>query len=217
VRDTGIGIASDKIERIFQPFEQATIAAGGYTSGTGLGLPIARKILELFGTTIHVASELGKGSEFSFDVWLRETESGEAATVESVSGRFAGHKALVVDDVRLNRVILVNLLRDAGFEVDEAQDGVEGLNVFTQSEINEYDIVFMDIQMPVMNGWDSAAAIRKLPRPDAVTVLIVAISANAFREDVERSLACGMNAHYAKPIRMETLSEIVMKFCKIAR
>jgi CheY-like chemotaxis protein len=108
---------------------------------------------------------------------------------------------------------LVNLLQEAGIVADEAKDGREGLEMFEKSPENFYSIVFMDIQMPVMDGYDSAMAIRALPRQDAKTVPIVTISANAFKEDVDKSLASGMNAHFAKPLQKETLSEILMEFC----
>jgi signal transduction histidine kinase/CheY-like chemotaxis protein len=212
VRDMGAGIAPDKIYQILHPYEHTeTDYTGG---GNGLGLMIVRRALELFHTDICVRSELGKGSEFFFDVWLQETETHEKVEVESAVGRFTGQRALVVDDVRLNRVVLVNLLREAGFSVDEAKDGKEGLEMFEQSPENTYSIVLMDIQMPTMNGWESTVAIRNLPRLDAKTTPIITISANAFQEDMDKSMDSGMNAHYAKPIQRQGLAEILMLFCK---
>ncbi len=213
VRDTGIGISEDKMEMILRPFEQVEAEKGTYTSGSGLGLSIAQKVLELFGSRIAVRSGQGQGSEFSFEVWLREDKASDKTTFEEMKGRFSGQKVLVVDDVRLNRLVLVNLLREAGFIAEEAQDGKEGVEMFEASPPSTYSIVFMDIQMPVMNGYESAAAIRRLPRKDAKTVPIVAISANAFDEDVNRSLASGMNAHYAKPINQDILPVILMNHC----
>jgi CheY-like chemotaxis protein len=211
VRDTGVGIAPNYIEKIFHPFEQI---GSGFDGGTGLGLTIVRRTLKLFGTDIHVLSELGKGSEFSFEVWIREKETQSDSRIENMAGCFTGQRALVVDDVRLNRIVLVNLLHEAGFEVDEAEDGKQGLEMFERSSEGGYSIVLMDIQMPVMNGWESTMEIRKLPRPDAKTVPIVAISANAFQDDIEKSYASGMNAHYAKPIQREILSEILKNYCR---
>ena len=120
---------------------------------------------------------------------------------------------LVVDDVRLNRIVLVNFLQEVGMAVDQANDGKEGLEKFEKSFPNEYGIIFMDIQMPVMNGFESATAIRQLPRQDAKTIPIITISANAFQEDIEKSLASGMNAHYAKPMQKEVLADILTTFC----
>jgi len=214
VKDTGKGIPEDKLASVFDPFEQAGNVQ--FVGGSGLGLAIVRKTLELFGTQIAVQSTENQGSEFSFDIWLQNDEGiiEESSTIEVIREHFTGCKALVVDDVRLNRVVLVNLLNDAGVTVDEAKDGTEGLNIFVNSPENTYDIIFMDIQMPIMDGYETAKAIRALPRQDAQKISIVTISANAFREDIERSLASGMNAHYAKPIQKETVSEILMKFCK---
>jgi CheY-like chemotaxis protein len=212
VRDTGIGIAPDKIDAVFHPFEQ--VETGKFTSGNGLGLTIIRRTLELFGTDIHVQSEPGRGSEFSFDVWLLEDHSTDKAGVKDIRGLFTGQRALVVDDVRLNRLVLVNFLHEAGFEADEAKDGKEALEMFENSSEGDYSIIFMDIQMPVMDGYESAIAIRALHRQDVKTVPIVTISANAFKEDVDKSLASGMNAHFAKPLQKETLSEILVEFCK---
>jgi signal transduction histidine kinase len=214
VKDTGIGIPADKLASVFNPFEQVEHAQ--YTAGSGLGLAIIRQTLELFGTHIAVHSVENQGCEFSFDIWLQNDEgtTKEASSIEVIRELFTGCKALVVDDVRLNRIVLVNLLHDAGVIVDEAKDGQEGLDMFESSPENTYDIIFMDIQMPNMNGYEAAKAIRKIPRRDAQEIPIVTISANAFREDIEKSHASGMNGHYAKPIQKGTVSEILMKFCK---
>jgi CheY-like chemotaxis protein len=212
VRDTGVGIPIDKIATIFNPFEQAE--EGKYTSGSGLGLSIVRKILELFDSRLDVHSKEGKGSEFSFEIWLRERKSANNVDFDSFKGRFTGQKALVVDDVRINRVVLVNFLKEAGFATDEAEDGKVGAEMFENSPENTYSVIFMDIQMPVMDGWESAIAIRHLPREDAKTVPIVTISANAFDLDVKKSMECGMDSHYAKPVQKEVLAEIFARFCK---
>jgi signal transduction histidine kinase/CheY-like chemotaxis protein len=214
VRDTGIGISQDAFERIFHPFEQADVRITRQYGGSGLGLAIAQQILGLFGSDIHVKSELGKGSEFSFAVWLQEDVETGKEDAYDVKGRFVGQKALVIDDVYVNRLVLVSLLKEAGFTTVEAKDGSEGLQKFAESAENEYDVVFMDIQMPVMDGYKATESIRHLPRQDAKVVPIVAISANAFNEDIDKSLASGMNSHYAKPINMEVLSAVLMKHCK---
>ena len=213
VRDTGIGIAPDKIESIFHPFERLESEEGSFSGGNGLGLTIIQKVLTLFGTQINIQSEPGKGSEFFFEVWLQEDNRAVKAKPENTAARFTGQRALVIDDMRLNRLVLVNFLTDSGFLVDEAKDGKEGLEMFENSPENTYDIVFMDIQMPVMDGYKSAEAIRALPRQDAKTVPIVTISANAYKADRDKSLASGMNAHYAKPIQKEIFSEILREFC----
>ncbi|MCL2303903.1 MAG: ATP-binding protein [Planctomycetaceae bacterium] len=214
VRDTGIGIPEDKLEKIFHPFEQVEPEDADSANGRGLGLTIVRRILELFDTDVVVQSELGKGSEFSFEVWLQENACTDKITATNVKGRFTGQKALVVDDVRINRIVLVNLLQEIGFITDEAENGKEGVEMFENAPENTYSIIFMDIQMPVMNGWESATVIRNLPRQDAKTVPIVTISANAFPEDVAKSIASGMNAHYAKPIQKDILSDVLVTYCR---
>ena len=214
VRDTGIGITPSDLEKIFFPFEQLEASGSKYASSTGLGLTIVRRSLELFGAEIAVQSEVGKGSEFSFEVWLQECEMSNEASKGILEMSFAGRKALVVDDVRLNRVVLSNLLQESGFTVDEAKNGQEALELFRQSPENGYDIILMDIQMPIMDGWEAAIAIRQLPRPDAATIPIITISANAFQEDINKSLASGMNAHFAKPVQRDTVDKILLTFIK---
>ena len=217
VKDTGVGIPENRRDMIFNSFEQVEVKGSKYTSGSGLGLVIVRRILELFGSQIALQSEVGKGSEFSFDLWLPEDGVNKAEPNEPsaiIKEIFAGQRALVVDDIRLNRIVLVNLLRKAGLIVDEAEDGKEGVAMFAKSPENTYNIIFMDIQMPVMDGWESATMIRNLPRADAKTVPIVTVSANAFQEDIAQSLKSGMNAHYAKPIQSAVLLEILNTYCE---
>jgi CheY-like chemotaxis protein len=202
----------DKLATIYNPFEQVG-AEEEFTGGSGLGLTIVRKILTLFGTHLSVHSEVGKGSEFSFGVWLQEERVAEKVDFDSFKGRFAGQKVMVVDDVRINRVVLGNFLKEVGFTVDEAQNGQECVDMFTNSPENTYSAIFMDIQMPVMDGWESAQVIRNLPRQDAQMIPIITISANAFDADVQKSLASGMDSHYAKPIQKNMLSEILALHC----
>ncbi|MCL2004583.1 MAG: response regulator [Planctomycetaceae bacterium] len=183
---------------------------GDDSYGNGLGLMVVQKILELFNSHINIRSD--GGTELSFEVWLQEEEHEERAAVIPFGKCFVGQKTLVVDDVRINRIVLVNLLREFGFVVDEAEDGKEAFEKFLKSPENTYSIVFMDIQMPIMDGWEATITIRNLPRRDAKTIPIVAISANAFQEDIEKSQASGLNAHYPKPVQKEMLSEILNNF-----
>ena len=217
VRDSGIGIIKDRIEEIFRPFEQVGESTVNYSDGCGLGLTIVRKILDIFGSRIEVKSEVGAGSEFSFELWLTETDSVRySAADNSVADNTAKRRerrALVVDDVLINRMVLVNLLSDLGYTADEAADGQEAFEMFVKSPEHSYDIILMDIMMPLMDGWESAVAIRAANRADAKKIPIVTISANAYPEDVAKSLASGMNGHYAKPIQKNVLEEVVQKYC----
>ncbi|MDR3108839.1 MAG: response regulator, partial [Planctomycetaceae bacterium] len=215
VRDNGIGISEDAIEKIFRPFEQGNDDIRKLYGGSGLGLAITQQILKLFHSEIHVESKLGKGSEFRFEVWLTEDENAaERSSAIEVKGHFKGQRALIIDDVRLNRMVLASLLKEAGFIADEAIDGSEGLKMFADSPEKFYDVIFMDIQMPIMDGYIATESIRALEREDAKKIPIVAISANSFKEDIDKSIASGMDAHHAKPITMETLTQILMEYCK---
>jgi CheY-like chemotaxis protein len=212
-RDTGIGISEAAMSRLFQEFEQGGGNISRQYGGTGLGLAISKRIVHLLGGDISVKSKEGEGSEFSFEIWLRESEEilPDDETTENQSGKLEGMKALLVDDVEINRVIAMDTLESAGMSVDEAEDGLAALKAFGSSPENTYDIIFMDVQMPGMDGYEAASAIRALKRPDAQSVPIVAITANAFKEDIDKALAHGMNAHVAKPLEVEKLMEVSLR------
>ncbi|MDR2470965.1 MAG: response regulator [Treponema sp.] len=216
VADTGIGISPEARESLFKPFEQTSRDIAKQYGGTGLGLAISRSIVELFGGDISVQSEEGKGSEFSFTLPLESAGAPEERELpQDVTERLAGKRALLVDDVAINRMIVINLLEFTGLEVDEATDGSEALRTFQSSPAGYYDIIYMDVQMPVMNGYEATAAIRALDRADAKTVPIVALTANAFKEDIDRAAASGMNAHLAKPIEMDKCLETTFRLLKL--
>jgi CheY-like chemotaxis protein len=213
VRDTGIGISPEGIAHLFQPFQQADNTIAQKYGGTGLGLAISKSIVQMFGGDITINSTIGIGSEFSFALWLEETEAKQAEDVhiEDTANRLKGKKALLVDDVDINRFITINLLEGTGLTIDEACNGAEAVAIFSGSKENEYDIIYMDVQMPVMNGYEAASAIRCMERADAKTIPIIALTANAFKEDVEKALASGMNAHLAKPMDMEKTLETTFR------
>jgi PAS domain S-box-containing protein len=216
VRDTGIGISEEALPMIFRPFEQGDGGLSRQYGGTGLGLAISRRIVQLFGGEIAVESKVGEGSAFSFDIWLRETEdlSGEAA-ISDATDKFTDKRALLVDDVEINRIIVMSLLEITGMAIDEAEDGPEAVKMFEDSPENTYDIIFMDVQMPQMDGYEATTRIRALDRPDARSVPIVALTANAFKEDVDKALQSGMNAHMAKPVEMDKLVEVLFRFLPV--
>ena len=214
VRDTGIGISEEALATIFQPFEQGDGKISRQYGGTGLGLAISRRIVQLFGGDITVKSVQGEGSEFSFSIWLRETESGELSEVtpSDATNKFVGKKALLVDDVAINRMIVLALLETTGMIIDEADDGLVAVKKFEESPVGTYDIIFMDVQMPNMDGYEASAVIRGLDRSDAHDVPIVALTANVFKEDVDKAIKFGMNGHIAKPVEMDKLLEVLFKF-----
>jgi CheY-like chemotaxis protein len=200
------------METIFNPFEQAEGHLARRFGGSGLGLSISSTIVQMMGGRLEVESEEGKGSDFRFTLWLKKAKQAraqvEAAKLDT--SYLAGKHMLLVDDVDINRIILTEILADTGLAIDEAEDGESAVRGFEKSPVGFYDIIFMDVQMPRMNGYDATQAIRRLDRPDAGTVPIIALTANAFKEDVEMALANGMNAHLAKPVEMDRVIETLL-------
>lgn len=214
VSDTGIGMSRSFLERIWMPFEQERLDNAKLHGGTGLGLAISYELAQLMNGTISVTSEIGRGSTFYVvltqpalypDDKKSRVEEPEADT----GGRLSGRTLLVAEDNELNREILVTLLSDMGAEVQEAVNGKEAVERFEQSEEGEIDAVLMDMQMPVMDGCTAARNIRALRRADATGVVIVACTANAFQEDIDRAKQAGMNEHISKPLDIEKLVRIL--------
>jgi CheY-like chemotaxis protein len=217
VRDTGIGIAEEVLPSLFRPFEQANRQIAKKYGGTGLGLAISRSIVRLFGGDITVQSRLGEGCLFSFTLQLPECreETREELNIEHTTDILKTKRALLADDVAINRIIAINLLEFTGMTIDEADDGINAVKAFSGSPPFTYDIIYMDVQMPNMDGYEAAAAIRALDRPDAKTIPIVAFTANAFKEDIDKAMASGMNAHLAKPMDPEKVLALTLKLLDI--
>jgi signal transduction histidine kinase len=213
VKDTGIGIPEKAQLTLFQPFQQADNQITQKYGGTGLGLAISKNIVQMLGGDIAINSVEGAGSDFFFNLWLEETGAPQEteSAVKDVTGLLKGKKALLVDDVDINRIIAIDMLENTGMTIDEAADGTEAVKTFRESAVNEYDIIYMDVQMPNMNGHDAATAIRAMDRSDAKTVPIVALTANTFKEDIDKAIASGMNAHLAKPMDREKTIEVTLK------
>ena len=213
VKDTGIGISPDRIEKIFEPFEQESSEITKKYGGTGLGLGISKRIVEMFGGKIAIKSTQGEGSEFSFAIWLDEAETNEQDKMTlNVKNRFTNFRALVVDDVEINRLIVSSLLEHTGIQIEEADDGNVAVEMFEKSAVGTYDIIFMDVQMPTMDGYEAASKIRAIERPDAKTIAIIALTANAFMDDITKATQSGMNGHIAKPVDNDKLIEAVIKY-----
>lgn len=208
VKDDGIGIAEDKQDLIFQSFEQADESERARKQGTGLGLAISSRLVHMMDSYIHLDSEPGKGSCFSFTLTLQPVAA-EAVqqSMQAAMPDFTGKRVLVVEDNELNMEITRTLLSDYGIITEEAHNGEEAVECVKKSKEGYYDLILMDIMMPVMDGLEATQAIRKLDRADSRTIPIVAMSANAFSEDVRRSLASGMNGHLSKPVNIEKLKE----------
>lgn len=213
VSDTGIGIAPENLQSLFKPFEQGAVWVSRQYGGTGLGLSISKNIVNMMGGDIVVTSVVNQGSTFAFSIWLKDAgEEKMVVTAGIKPGNLKGRRILLVDDVDINRMIVIEMLDNTGLEIDEAENGSAGIEKFRQSPVGYYDLVFMDIQMPGMDGYEASKNIRALDRADAATVPIVAMTANAFQEDVDKSLALGMNGHLAKPLDYEKIMEVLAKF-----
>ena len=212
IRDDGIGISLENQQLIFRKFEQADNSDNARKQGTGLGLAISRRIVRMMDSDIKLESEPGKGSSFSFSVKLQPV-SGEKTTVTSQPEEisFPGKRILVVEDNELNMEIICTILENYGIETEQAVNGKEAVRRMEESVPGYYDMIFMDIMMPEMDGLEATRTIRNLDRKDCKKIPIYAMSANAFDEDVKRSLASGMNGHLSKPVNLQVLEKTLQK------
>ena len=211
MEDTGIGMTPEFMERMYDPFAQENRPEARSTSGTGLGLAIVKRNVELMGGTIEVESTVGKGTRFT--VYLPfppvpQTDAQQIQPAQDVPAEnLSGRSVLLCEDNYLNAEIATLVLKERGVHVDTAANGRIGLDTFLHAPANTYAAILMDIRMPVMNGLDAARAIRSLDRPDAREIPIIAMTANAYEEDVHECMAAGMNAHIAKPIDTRLMIE----------
>ena len=207
VRDTGVGIAKEEQERVFRAFEQAGVNASKQ-QGTGLGLSISSRLVQLMGSSIQLDSTPGEGSTFSFSVPLALGRPIEGETrAEEIS--FDGYRILVVEDNELNAEIAQCLLEERNFEVECVGDGAQAVERIRATPPGTYDVILMDIMMPVMDGLEATRVIRSMEREDCHTIPIIAMSANAFDDDLKKSVECGMNGHLAKPVEVDKLYQVL--------
>ncbi len=220
VQDTGIGMTKEFMQRMFQPYERQEDVRTSKTQGTGLGLSIVKTLVDKMGGKITVNSEQGKGSTFTVKVRLKlaeekdtKTENKQEPAVLSLDDlHLEGHRVLLAEDNALNAEIAQALLSLTGVSVETAEDGKAAVDQFLAHPEGYYDIIFMDIQMPVMDGYEATKKIRTLTREDANVIPIVAMTANAYAEDVRRSLNAGMDDHLAKPIDQGKLAAVLKRF-----
>ena len=239
--DNGIGMSQDFLERIFEPFARAADERLQNIQGTGLGMPISRNIVRMMGGDIKVESQPDKGSRFTVSIYLKLQEQNgvkhevfenlnvpmsdfncliserrelqQADPLEVLSQLdFSGRKALLVEDNELNAEIAREILGVTGLMVERAVDGREAVSMMERCMDGYYSIVFMDIQMPNMNGYDATRCIRAMERSYCRTVPIVAMTANAFAEDVQTARAVGMNEHIAKPLDLRILTRVMSRW-----
>ena len=212
VKDTGIGIGEDFKRHIFEPFTQEHQGARTHYSGVGLGMSIVKRLVEQMDGSIEVDSQIGKGSVFQITLPLRTDQAWSAPPVlneQDVRGNIAGMRVLLVEDNEINCEIVEFMLKEAGAEVVTASDGKTAVDVFAASGPGAFDCVLMDLMMPVMSGYEAARVIRGLDRPDAKAVPIIALSANAFEEDIALAKDAGMNAHLAKPVDIRKMFQVM--------
>ena len=223
VRDNGSGMSPEFREHVFDSFSREHTVTENGIGGTGLGMAIAKNIVDMMGGTIQVESEVGKGTEFT--VALECEIAGEAVKQEPVSEQeepikcenqkahaeskrnYKGKKALLVEDNELNREIATAIIEEIGLEVDIAEDGTDAVNMMSSAEGRKYDLIFMDIQMPKMDGYTATREIRTLDDPKCANIPIIAMTANAFEEDRKKAIKAGMNGHIAKPISADAILE----------
>ena len=224
-RDTGIGMAEEFQKHIFEPFAQEHTGSRGKFAGTGLGMAISRKLVEEMGGTITFESEKGVGTTFVIRVPFQiDPDADKRKEPKNVSEKsIKGLHVLLAEDNELNMEIAEFVLQNEGAEVTKAWNGQEAVELFRKSESGEFDVILMDIMMPVLNGYEAAKRIRSLDREDAKKIPIIAMTANAFTEDRIRAKEAGMDEHVAKPVDAELLVKVIHKLvkwnghCKIER
>ena len=220
VKDSGIGINAEQQSRLFQAFEQAEHGTSRKFGGTGLGLALCKRIVTLMDGEIWIESEEGKGASFIFTVRLRRGQAGTQAdestrdevTAEEMK-RFAGRCILLAEDVEINREIVRAMLEPARLIIDCAENGAQALRLFCENP-GKYDMIFMDLQMPEMDGYEATRRIRAFHAPEGKDIPIIAMTANVFREDIEKCFAAGMNGHIGKPLDFQEVLRQVRQYAR---
>ena len=216
--DTGIGMSEEYLPHVYEEFSREHTSTENKVPGTGLGLSIIKSMIELMGGSIQVESRQGIGTKFtidlSFDIALKEEVYGSEDTIESSAiHTIKGKRILLVEDNELNAEIAKTVLEDVGALITRAENGQQALELFKEKPAGTFDVILMDLMMPVMDGYTATRKIRELERSDAKTVPIIAMTANAFQEDAEKCIAVGMNAHLAKPLDIEKMKKTIKSIC----
>ncbi|MCF0136278.1 MAG: PAS domain-containing protein [Lachnospiraceae bacterium] len=218
IRDTGIGMSKEFLSHIFEPFTRETSSTVSGISGTGLGMSITRKMVELMGGTIRVTSESGKGTEFIIDIPMKPVPgqmlAEDPASYCKQNHILEGLNILLVEDNELNREIATELLQKKGALVTAVINGLEAVRLVQSTPAGSFDLILMDLQMPVMDGYEATACIRAMEDPARASVPIVALSANAFHEDLQKSADIGFNGHVPKPLNMDILTSVIRQVLK---
>lgn len=213
--DTGIGMSPSFQSRAFEPFTQESDTARTHYMGTGLGLSIVKEFVSKMGGTITLSSQKGVGTRFTITIpFTIDHASQEAETASQSPVSLSGLHVLLVEDNELNREIALCLLEKEGMEITTCENGAEAVKAFRESPLGYYDLILMDIMMPVMDGYEASRRIRSLPRRDASLIPIFAMTANAFQDDIEKSHQSGMNEHLTKPLHTKTMLDAIRKYVR---
>ncbi len=221
VKDNGIGMSKDFAKKVFEPFERERTSTVSGIQGTGLGMAITKNIIDLMGGSISVETALGEGTTFTIDLELALCSRDQLAgglggsQADDQDGPdFKGKRILLVEDNELNREIATEILLQYGFEVEEAEDGSIAVEMIRQAQPGRYDLILMDIQMPVMDGYAATRQIRSMSGSAYATIPIIAMTANAFEEDKRTAMENGMDGHIAKPVDVDLLVQILSQILK---
>ena len=216
ITDNGIGMSEEFQKRIFETFERERNTTLSHIDGSGIGMGITKKLVELMGGTIEVKSKQGEGSTFTVTIPCRKASEEETLAKKNSNlcnkNCLNGVRILLVEDNEINTEIATELLTEEGCIVETANDGVACIDMIEKADADYYKLILMDIQMPVMNGYDATLAIRKMKDSKKARIPIIAMTANAFAEDIQKALSVGMNAHVAKPVDMNILVPTMMKY-----
>ena len=218
ITDNGIGMSEEFQKRVFETFERERNTTSSHIEGSGIGMGITKKLVELMDGTIEVKSKQGKGSTFTVTIPCRKASEDDSLVKKNSNLRnkncLNGVRILLVEDNEINTEIATELLTEEGCIVETANDGVACIDMIEKADADYYKMILMDIQMPVMNGYDATLAIRKMKDTKKARIPIIAMTANAFAEDIQKVLSVGMNAHVAKPVDMNILVPTMMKYLK---
>ena len=215
IKDNGIGMSEEFQEHLYDPFSQERSQLGDKSKGTGLGLPIVKSLVDAMGGTITVKSQLGKGTEFIIELHVSPAESQTEKEISEISEeKLKGAKVLLVEDNDINIYVAQAILEKVESEVAVAKNGQEAIECFRNSKENYFDVILMDVRMPIMDGIEATKAIRALKRPDALTIPIIAMTADAFDEEKRKTLDAGMNHHLSKPIDPPILYRVLSEYIK---
>ena len=215
ISDTGIGMSPEFLKHIFEPFSQEQHDARSFYQGTGLGMSIVKTLVDKMNGTLEIQSEKGVGSTFTVTIPFDIADSGDAADAMEYTDNadISGVRILLAEDNDLNREIAHTLLEESGAVITEAVDGQQAVELFEKNPPHTFDVILMDVMMPNIDGLKATEMIRALPRPDAAQIPIIAMTANAFSEDIQRTRQAGMNAHLSKPLDMKKVTSVIARFC----